>query len=54
MAPTAVVSGLYFIHPDSRYFEIGKINEKEVEEYAKRKEMVKAEVEKWLGPNLSY
>ncbi len=52
MVPTAAVSGLYFSHPDSRYFAIGKINEEQVGEYAKRKGMSKDEVEKWLGPNL--
>ncbi len=54
MVPTAAVSGLYFSHPESRYFAIGKINEEQVEEYAKRKGLNKVEVEKWLGPNLGY
>lgn len=54
MVPTAAVSGLYFSHPESRYFAIGKINEEQVDEYAKRKGMGKAEVEKWLGPNIGH
>jgi 5-methyltetrahydrofolate--homocysteine methyltransferase len=52
--PTAAVSGLYFSHPQSHYFGIGKINKEQVEDYAKRKGMKFEEAEKWLGPNLSY
>jgi 5-methyltetrahydrofolate--homocysteine methyltransferase len=54
MVPTAAVSGLYFSHPESRYFAIGKVTEEQVSEYAERKGMDKAEMEKWLGPNLAY
>jgi 5-methyltetrahydrofolate--homocysteine methyltransferase len=54
MFPTAAVSGLYFSHPDSHYFSIGKIKQDQVEEYAKRKGMSVAEIERWLGPNLAY
>jgi 5-methyltetrahydrofolate--homocysteine methyltransferase len=54
MVPTAAVSGLYFSHPQSHYFGIGKINKEQVEDYAKRKGMKFEEAEKWLGPNLSY
>ena len=54
MIPTAAVSGLYFSHPQSHYFGIGKINKEQVEDYAKRKGMKFEEAEKWLGPNLSY
>jgi 5-methyltetrahydrofolate--homocysteine methyltransferase len=54
MVPTAAVSGLYFSHPQSHYFGIGKINKEQVEDYAKRKGMKLEEAEKWLGPNLSY
>jgi 5-methyltetrahydrofolate--homocysteine methyltransferase len=54
MVPTAAVSGLYFSHPQSHYFGIGKINKEQVEDYAKRKDMKLEEAEKWLGPNLSY
>lgn len=54
MIPTAAVSGLYFSHPQSHYFGIGKINKEQVEDYAKRKNLSIETVEKWLGPNLSY
>jgi 5-methyltetrahydrofolate--homocysteine methyltransferase len=54
MYPGAAVSGFYFSHPDSKYFGLGKIEKDQVEDYAKRKGMSVGEVEKWLGPNLSY
>ena len=54
MYPTAAVSGFYFAHPDSKYFGLGKIEKDQVEDYAVRKNMSVAEVEKWLAPNLSY
>ena len=54
MYPTAAVSGLYFSHPDSHYFGVGKIKKDQVEDYAKRKGMTVEEVEKWLGPILGY
>jgi 5-methyltetrahydrofolate--homocysteine methyltransferase len=54
MVPTAAVSGLYFSHPQSHYFGIGKINKEQVEDYARRKNMPVEAVEKWLGPALSY
>jgi 5-methyltetrahydrofolate--homocysteine methyltransferase len=54
MVPTAAVSGLYFAHPESRYFAVGKINKDQVEDYAQRKDMALGQVEKWLGPNLAY
>ena len=54
MVPTAAVSGLYFSHPDSRYFAVGKINKDQVIDYAERKGMPLAEIERWLGPNLAY
>src|SRR5438128_2594514 len=54
MTPTAAVSGLYFRHPQSRYFMVGKIGRDQVEDYAKRKGMTAAEVERWLRPNLAY
>ncbi|MDP1803414.1 MAG: methionine synthase [Bacteroidota bacterium] len=54
MVPTAAVSGLYFSHPQSHYFGIGKINKEQAEDYAKRKNLSIETVEKWLGPNLSY
>jgi 5-methyltetrahydrofolate--homocysteine methyltransferase len=48
------VSGLYFSHPESRYFAVGKINREQVEDYARRKGMSVEDAEKWLGPNLGY
>lgn len=54
MFPTAAVSGLYFAHPQSHYFSIGKIKEDQVAEYAKRKGITVQEAERWLGPNLAY
>ena len=54
MWPGAAVSGFYFSHPDSKYFGLGKIEKDQVEDYAKRKGMSVAEIEKWLAPNLSY
>ncbi len=50
MFPTAAVSGLYFSHPKSHYFGVGKITKDQVEDYAKRKNMPLPEVERWLGP----
>jgi 5-methyltetrahydrofolate--homocysteine methyltransferase len=54
MFPTAAVSGLYFSHPQSQYFGIGKITKEQVEDYAKRKNMSIEEIEKWLGNALAY
>jgi 5-methyltetrahydrofolate--homocysteine methyltransferase len=54
MTPAASVSGLYFAHPESRYFAVGKIGRDQVENYAARKGMSVAEVERWLAPNLGY
>jgi 5-methyltetrahydrofolate--homocysteine methyltransferase len=54
MYPTAAVSGLYFSHPESHYFALGKINKEQVEDYAHRKGMSLEEAEKWLRPNLNY
>ncbi|MBL7920846.1 MAG: methionine synthase [Bacteroidia bacterium] len=54
MVPTAAVSGLYFSHPQSHYFGIGKINKEQVEDYAKRKGIALEVAERWLGPNLAY
>ena len=54
MWPGSSVSGLYFAHPDSRYFSLGKIDRDQVADYAQRKGMNVAEVERWLGPNLNY
>ena len=54
MHPAASVSGLYFAHPESRYFTVDKLTKDQVEDYAKRKGMPLAEVERWLSPNLGY
>jgi 5-methyltetrahydrofolate--homocysteine methyltransferase len=54
MWPGSSVSGLYFAHPESRYFSLGKIDRDQVADYAERKGMSVAEVERWLGPNLNY
>ncbi len=54
MWPASSVSGYYFSHPDAKYFAIGKINEDQVIEYAKRKDMPVVEVERWLSPYLNY
>jgi 5-methyltetrahydrofolate--homocysteine methyltransferase len=54
MWPGSSVSGLYFAHPESKYFSLGKIDRDQAADYAERKEMSVAEVERWLGPNLNY
>ena len=54
MWPGSSVSGLYFAHPQSRYFAVGKIDRDQVADYAGRKGMGVVEVERWLGPNLNY
>ena len=54
MWPAASVSGWYFSHPESKYFAVGKINKDQAEDYARRKGMTLAEVERWLAPNLGY
>ncbi len=54
MWPGSSVSGLYFAHPQSRYFSLGKIDRDQVEDYSERKGMSVHEVERWLGQNLNY
>ncbi len=54
MHPAASVSGLYFGHPEARYFAVDRITREQVESYAARKGMTVAEVERWLAPNLGY
>ena len=54
MWPGSSVSGLYFSHPDSHYFGVAKIERDQVEDYAARKGMSIAEVERWLSPALNY
>ena len=54
MLPAASVSGLYFSHPSSRYFGLGKINHDQVEDYAIRKSFELHVMERWLSPNIGY
>ena len=54
MHPGASVSGIYLAHPQARYFTVGSIGRDQVEDYARRKGMSVAEVERWLAPNLGY
>jgi 5-methyltetrahydrofolate--homocysteine methyltransferase len=54
MYPAASVSGLYFSHPEARYFAVDLITKDQVENYARRKGLPIAEIERWLAPNLAY
>ncbi len=54
MTPPASVSGLYFAHPKSHYFGVGKIEKDQVEDYARRKGWTVDEAERWLSPILNY
>ena len=54
MTPTAAVSGYYFAHPEARYFGLGRIDRDQVADYAERKGMDAATVERWLASNLGY
>ena len=54
MTPASSVSGLYFGHPEARYFAVGPLGKDQVEDYATRKGMAVSEVERWLRPNLAY
>ena len=54
MYPASSVSGLYFAHPDSKYFGVGMLSRDQVDDYAKRKGFDLATMEKWLAPNLAY
>jgi 5-methyltetrahydrofolate--homocysteine methyltransferase len=54
MWPAASVSGWYFSHPDARYFAVDMVTRDQVQDYAARKGMPLAEVERWLAPNLGY
>ena len=54
MWPASSVSGLYFAHPEAKYFGVGKIGRDQVLDYQARKGMELAVVERWLGPNLDY
>ena len=54
MYPAASVSGQIFAHPESKYFNLGRISKDQVEDYAKRKGISKEQAEKWLAPNINY
>ncbi len=54
MNPPASVSGLYFAHPQSRYFVVGRVGREQVEDYARRKRWTLSEAERWLAPILDY
>jgi 5-methyltetrahydrofolate--homocysteine methyltransferase len=54
MEPAASVCGLYFAHPQSRYFALGKIERDQVLDYHRRKGMDLRAIERWLAPNLNY
>ena len=54
MHPAAAVSGLYFSHPEAKYFAVDRLEKAQVEAYAKRKGMSLREMERWLAPNLGY
>jgi 5-methyltetrahydrofolate--homocysteine methyltransferase len=54
MRPAASVCGLYFAHPQARYFSLGRVGRDQVEDYHRRKGVAMEEVERWLGPHLDY
>jgi 5-methyltetrahydrofolate--homocysteine methyltransferase len=54
MYPAASVSGFYFAHPASQYFNLGKIGPDQIQDYAQRKNSTIQQVEKWLNMNLNY
>ena len=54
MWPASSVSGIYFAHPQSRYFAVYPIGRDQVEDYARRKGQSVAETERWLAPYLAY
>jgi len=54
MYPASSVSGFYLSHPESRYFAVGKVGLDQVADYARRKDMPIAEIERWLAPYLAY
>jgi 5-methyltetrahydrofolate--homocysteine methyltransferase len=54
MSPAASVCGLYFAHPEAKYFAVGKIDRDQVDDYHRRKGMDLRQVERWLRPNLNY
>jgi len=54
MYPASSVSGMYYAHPDARYFGLGRIGVDQVADIARRKAMELHELERWLMPNLNY
>jgi len=54
MTPAASVSGLYFAHPQARYFTVGRLGEDQIATYARRKGQSLDQIERWLTPNLAY
>jgi 5-methyltetrahydrofolate--homocysteine methyltransferase len=54
MSPAASVCGLYFSHPEARYFGVGRLGKDQLEDYARRKGIPRAEAERWLAPDLGY
>ncbi|HXG69600.1 MAG TPA: vitamin B12 dependent-methionine synthase activation domain-containing protein, partial [Gemmatimonadaceae bacterium] len=54
MTPAASVSGLYFSHPEAKYFNVGRIGRDQLEDYARRKKEALEVTERWLAPNLAY
>lgn len=54
MTPASSVSGFYFAHPDAKYFNVGKIDRDQAQDYARRKGISLEEAERWLAPNLGY
>ncbi len=54
MVPTAAVSGVYFAHPQARYFSVGRIGADQIADYSRRKDQSRDESEKWLASNLGY
>jgi 5-methyltetrahydrofolate--homocysteine methyltransferase len=54
MTPAASVSGLYFAHPEAKYFNVGRLGADQIEDYARRKAMAVGDVERWLASNLAY
>ncbi|MEM8846109.1 MAG: vitamin B12 dependent-methionine synthase activation domain-containing protein, partial [Bacteroidota bacterium] len=53
MWPAASVSGYYFAHPEAKYFGLGKIQQDQVEDFAKRKNITLEHAQKWLAPNIA-
>ncbi len=54
MYPAASVSGIYFAHPDAKYFNVGLVGKDQIADYAERKQMPVQDVERWLASRLNY